>query len=109
MFHGTPQLRRPWQRPLSLLIEHEFFGVKGPNANFEDRYGREGRTIRGLTVEQHLAHLREELLPLADRCGRTLTEALAALERLRGGPSEMVERSSPLALSISWPRRAAEL
>ena len=98
-----------WVGNLSLLIEHEFFGLKGPNANFEDRYGREGRTIRGLTVEQHLAHLREELLPLADRCGRTLTEALAALERLRGGPSEMVERSSPLALSISWPRRAAEL
>ena len=97
-----------WVGNLSLLIEHEFFGVKGPNANFEDRYGREGRAIRGLTVEQHLARLREELLPLADPCGRTLSGALAALERLHNAPSEAVERSLPLALSISWPRSTTE-
>jgi hypothetical protein len=67
-----------WVGNLSILIEHEFFGVDGPSANFQDRYGREGRGIRGLTVEQHLARLREGLIPLAERCGRVIREALAA-------------------------------
>jgi len=67
-----------WVGNLSILIEHEFFGVDGPSAHFRDRYGREGQEIRGLTVEQYLTHLRESLLPLAERCGRVIREALAA-------------------------------
>ncbi len=68
-----------WIGNTALLIEREFFGVQGPSAHFQDRYGREGRRIRGLTVEQHLARLREGLIPLAERCGRIMREALAAL------------------------------
>ena len=44
--------------------------------NFWDCYAREGRRlIRGpsmkehLFVEEHLTHFREELIPLAERCG----------------------------------------
>jgi hypothetical protein len=59
-----------WFGNLALQIEHEFFGTGGPSAHFQDRYGRTGGTIRGLTVEQHLARLRDELIPLAERCGR---------------------------------------
>jgi len=40
-----------WAGNLAIHIEHEFFGRDGPSAQFRDRYGREGRTIRGLTVE----------------------------------------------------------
>ena len=69
-----------WVGNLSILIEHEFFGLDGPSAHFQDRYGREGRRIRGLTVEEHLAHLREGLIPLAERCGRVMREALASVE-----------------------------
>jgi hypothetical protein len=57
-----------WVGNLAIHIEHEFFGLAGPSANFRDRYGREGRNIRGLSVEEHLAHLRER----ADPDGGTL-------------------------------------
>jgi DNA replication protein DnaC len=67
---------------------------------FRDRYGREGKAVRGLTVEQHLQHLRESLLPLAERCGRVMREALAALEDLRAVPSEAVERSRPVKFTV---------
>jgi hypothetical protein len=89
-----------WTGNTALLIEHEFFGIKGPSAHFQDRYGREGRTICGLTVEQHIARLRDELLPLAERCGRVMREALAALEGFGAAPSRAVERSRPVKISV---------
>ena len=91
-----------WVGNLAIHIEHEFFGLDGPSAQFRDRYGREGRNIRGLSVEEHLAHLREGLLPLAERCGRVMREALAALEALRALPSQTVERSSPIMISVRF-------
>jgi hypothetical protein len=89
-----------WVGNLAILIEHEFFGLDGPSAHFRDRYGREGRTIRGLSVEEHLARLREGLIPLAERYGRVMREALVALETLRAAPSQVVERSKPLTISV---------
>ena len=83
-----------WIGNLSIQIEREFFGSDGPTAEFQ------GRTIRGLIVEQHLAHLREGLLPLAERCGRAMRDALSALECLRNVPSEAVERSRPLRIAL---------
>ena len=91
-----------WAGNLAIHIEHEFFGRDGPSAEFSDRYGREGRTIRGLSVEQHIAHLREGLIPLAERCGRVMREALAALGTLRGTPSQAVERSRPAIISVNF-------
>jgi hypothetical protein len=91
-----------WIGNLAIHIEHEFFGLDGPSAHFQDRYGREGRTIRGLTVEEHLAHLREGLIPLAERCGRVMREALAALETLRAAPSQAVERARPARISVMF-------
>ena len=79
---------------LSIQIEREFFGSGAPRPDFH------GCHIRGLTVEQHLAHLKEGLLPLAERCGRVMREALSALEALRSGPSEAVERSGPLGIAL---------
>jgi hypothetical protein len=97
-----------WVGNLALHIEHEFFGRDGPSAHFRDRYGREGRTIRGLTVEQHLAHLREGLIPLAERCGRVMREALASLETLRALPNQTVEKSKPIMVSVQFDELAAE-
>jgi hypothetical protein len=37
--------------------------------------------------------LREGLIPLAERCGQVMREALAALKTLRPAPSQAVERS----------------
>jgi hypothetical protein len=82
------------------MVEHEFFGVDRPSANVLDRYGREAREIRGLTVEEHINRLSQDLIPLAERCARTMREALAALETLRSVPSPVVERSRPIAISV---------
>jgi hypothetical protein len=95
-----------WIGNLAILIEAEFFGVQGPSAHFRDRYGREGRTIRGLTLEEHLARLRAELLPLAERCGRVMREALAALEEISAAPNRAVERSRPVRISMLFEPRS---
>jgi hypothetical protein len=89
-----------WVGNLAIHIEHEFFGRDGPSAHFRNRYGQESRVISGLTAEQHLAHLREGLLPLAERCGRAMREALAALEMLRATRSPANERSRPIRIAI---------
>src|SRR5207302_2164786 len=62
-----------WIGNLAIHIERELFGLDAPRAEFH------GRDIRVLTVELRLAHLREGLLPLAERCGRVMREALSAL------------------------------
>lgn len=36
-----------WVGNLAIHIEHEFFGLAGPSADFRDRYGREGRASPG--------------------------------------------------------------
>jgi hypothetical protein len=41
-----------WTGNAALMVEHEFFGFDRPSAEFRDRHGREGREIRGLTVEE---------------------------------------------------------
>ena len=83
-----------WIGNLSIHIERELFGPGAPKADFQ------GRTIRGLTVEQHLSRIRESLLPLAERCGRMMREALGALEGMRAVPSEAVERSRPVRIAV---------
>ena len=91
-----------WVGNLSIHIEHEFFGRDGPSAEFRDRYGKESGSIRGLSVEQHLAHLRESLIPMAERCGRVMRDALAALDTLHHRPNGAVERSRPLKISLAF-------
>ena len=83
-----------WIGNLSIHIERELFGPGAPKADFQ------GRTIRGLTVEQHLSRIRESLLTLAERCGRVMRQALSALEALREVPSEAVERSKPFKIGL---------
>ena len=90
-----------WTGNAALMVEAEFFGRDKPSAEFRDRYGSEGRLIRGLTVEQHIARLGEHLLPLAERCGRILRETVVALETLRAAPSHSVEQSSPIVIPIA--------
>jgi len=63
-------------------------------------HGREGRTIRGLTVEEYINRLRQDLIPLAERSGRVMREALRSLETLSVTPSSAVERSSRARISV---------
>ena len=89
-----------WTDNTALMVEHEFFGVDRPLPEFRDHHGREGRAIRGLTVEEYINRLGQDLIPLAERCGRVMREALAALEDLGAAPSRAVERSRPVKISI---------
>jgi hypothetical protein len=91
-----------WTGNTALMVEHEFFGIDRPIPNFRDRYGREGREIRGLTVEEHINRLSQDLIPLAERSARVMREALAALESLRAVPSRAVERSQPIAVALRF-------
>jgi len=79
-----------WTGNAALMVEAEFFGRDRPRAGFRDRHGE----IRGLTVEEYIKRLGQDLIPLAERCAHVMREALAALEAARGAPSQAVERSS---------------
>jgi hypothetical protein len=89
-----------WTGNTALMVEHEFFGRDKPSAEFQDRHGRGGREIRGLTVEEYINRLGQDLIPLAERCARAMREALASLEALSVAPSGAVERSRPIAISV---------
>jgi len=91
-----------WTGNTALMVEHEFFGRDRPCFEFRDRSGRGGREIRGLTVEEYINRLGQDLIPLAERCARVMREALAALETLRAAPSSAGERSKPISLSLRW-------
>ncbi len=80
--------------------EAEFFGRDRPRVGFRDSHGE----IRGLTVEEYINRLGQDLIPLAERCARVMREALAALEATRGAPSQAVERSRPARISVTFGR-----
>ena len=94
-----------WAGNTALMVEAEFFGRKKPSAEFQDRHGRGGREIRGLTVEEYINRLGQDLIPLAERCARVMREALAALETVRAAPSQAVERSRPARISVIFEPR----
>ena len=87
-----------WTGNTALMVEAEFFGRDRPRAGFRDRHGE----IRGLTVEEYIKRLGQDLIPLAERCARVMREALAALETLRAAPSSAVERSRPAKISLMF-------
>jgi len=90
-----------WTGNTALMVEAEFFGRDWPRAGFRDRHGE----IRGLTVEEYINRLGQDLIPLAERCARVMREALAALEATRGAPSQAVERSRPARISLMFEPR----
>jgi len=51
------------------MVEHEFFGRDKPSAEFQDRHGQEGRKIRGLTVEEYINRLGQDLIQRQDNSG----------------------------------------
>jgi hypothetical protein len=90
-----------WTGNTALMVEAEFFGRDRPRAGLRDRHGE----IRGLTVEEYINRLGQDLIPLAERCSRIMQEALAALETVRAAPSQAVERSRPARISVMFEPR----
>jgi hypothetical protein len=83
-----------WIGNLASLIESEFFGKQGLSATFEDRYGHGSHDVRGLSVEDHVERIAEQLLPLLDRCNRMMLRNLKALKSMREGPVPSVSIGS---------------
>src|SRR6266852_5365807 len=90
-----------WTGNAALMVEAEVFGRDRPRAGFRDRHGE----IRGLTVEEYIKRLGQDLIPLAERCAGVMREALAALETVRAAPSQAVERSRPARISVIFEPR----
>src|SRR5713226_2975285 len=57
-----------WTGNTALMVEAEFFGRDRPRAGFRDSHGE----IRGLTVEEYINRLGQDLIPLAERCARVM-------------------------------------
>jgi hypothetical protein len=68
-----------WIGNAAYLIEHELFGQESPTATFKHHYG----AASGLKVEDTVAQLVRELVPLFDRCNRAVLRNLQALKALR--------------------------
>ncbi len=75
--------------------------ISESSAGTLDRHGE----VRGLTVEEYIKRLGQDLIPLAERCAHVMREALAALEASRGAPSQAVERSRPARISVVFEPR----
>jgi hypothetical protein len=84
-YYNTLRIQQ-WIGDLAVSIEHEFFAQDSPTARFEAQYGRG----TGLVVEERLARLAEEMLPLQERANRMMLRNLKALADLRRAPAPSV-------------------
>jgi hypothetical protein len=86
----------------ALLIEGEMFGQPTLRAKWKRAY--DGRSdIEGLAVDEHVAQLRDRIVPLIERFHRLGRESIDALTRARQAPSASVERAEPLSIVLAAP------
>jgi hypothetical protein len=84
-YHNALRAER-WSNDLAFLIEHELFGIDAPRQHFAWK-----RVLAdGLTAEEHVARMREQLMPLIDRANRMLIRNLKAIRELRHGPAPTI-------------------
>jgi len=76
-----------WIGDLAIHIEHEWFGMESPTADFERQHGR----FRGLKVEAAAKRFAEQLLPLMDPANRLVIRNLRAIRELREPPAAPVQ------------------
>ena len=70
-----------WIGDTALWLEHELFGAQGPTAVLERQYGP--GSVKGLTAEERVERIAQQLTPLLDRMNRMLIRNLRALRELR--------------------------
>ena len=87
----------------SLAIESEMFGQPTLRARWKKEYGGRPEDIQGLAVEEHVARLRDRLLPLAAEFHRMAREAIESLRRQRQSPALHVEHAVPLKIVFAAP------
>jgi hypothetical protein len=91
----------------ALIIEGEMFGQPTLRAAWKKQYGGRPEDIRGLAVEEHVARLRDGLLPLAKQFHQMASDAVDGLRRQRQMPSSEVDRSLPLVVRLAPARQEA--
>jgi hypothetical protein len=87
----------------SLLIEAEMFGQPNLRAKWKKAHGGRTESIGGLAVDEHVARLCEQLMPLIERFHRLGRESIDAIGTVRRAPSVQVERSEPIKLVLASP------
>jgi hypothetical protein len=91
----------------ALIIESEMFGQPTLRAKWKNEYGERPEDIQGLAVEEHVARLRDQLLPLVERAHRTVRESIEAIGRMRQAPSMRVERAGAVNIVLLAPGSSA--
>jgi hypothetical protein len=84
----------------ALLIESEMFGQRTLRAKWKKEYGGRPEDIQGLAVEEHVARLRDKLLPLAERSQRLAREHIEAIGRMSRQPAMAVERAEAVNIVL---------
>jgi hypothetical protein len=84
----------------ALVLEAEMFGQPSLRAKWKKKYGARPEDISGLAVEEHVARLRDKLLPLVEKSHRIARESIEAISRLRQAPSLSVERSEAIGIVL---------
>jgi hypothetical protein len=84
----------------ALIIEAEMFGQPSLRAKWKKKHGARPEDISGLAVEEHVARLRDQLLPLVEKSHRIARESIEAISRLRQAPSLSVERSEAIGVVL---------
>jgi hypothetical protein len=87
----------------ALIIESEMFGQPTLRAKWKSAYGGRPGDIQGLAVEEHVARLRDQLLPLVERAHRTARESIEAIGRMRRMPAMRVERAEAVEIRLVAP------
>jgi hypothetical protein len=90
-----------WIGNFASLIEHEFFGTQSLSAKLADRYGRYNDKIQGLRVDDYVARIGEQLLPLMDRANRLMLRNLKALQARRQPPGASVSIGSAGQVNVA--------
>jgi len=85
----------------SLVIEGEMFGQPTLRAKWENVHGGRPPEIKGLAVDEHVAKLRDSIMPLVERFHRMGRESIDALVRMRLAPAISVERAAPVTIVLS--------
>jgi hypothetical protein len=87
---------------VALILEAEMFGQPTLRAKWKSQYGQPG-----LAIEEHVARLRDTLLPIAEKAQRIAREHIEAISRMRQQPSLSVERAEAVNVVLLPPGPAA--
>jgi hypothetical protein len=82
----------------ALLLEAELFGQASLQSRYENDH--DDRSSDRLSAEDHVAALRERLLPSVEKFHRVARESIEAVGRIRKAPAMRVERTEAISIVL---------